>query len=94
MTDKDLKKIGDFVSVKIRDALRLITMQQSNLRDKLEMVYERLETVDEKLDSQTVDIHDLQEQVKGLQDEIVAHTEINKRRIDEVRGHVGLPASS
>lgn len=101
MNDKNLKKIGDFISVKIRDSLRLITTQQSTLRDKIEMVYTRLETMDEKLDAhdnkldaQTVDIHDLQEGVKGLQDEVVANTQINKRRIDEIPEHVGLPASS
>lgn len=94
MDDKTLKKLGDLIAVKIKEGNRLFGMRLESIEHHIKMIYSRLETVDEKLDSQTVDIHDLQEQVKGLQDEIVAHTEINKRRIDEVRGHVGLPASS
>ncbi len=78
----------------INKSISGINEQISGINDQLSGINGQLSTVEEKLDSQTVDIHDLQEQVKGLQVEVVANTEINKRRIDEVREHVGLPASS
>lgn len=94
MDDKTLKKLGDLIAVKIKEGNRLFSVRLENIEHHIKMIYARLETIDEKQDAALVDIHDLQEGVKGLQDEVAANTQINKRRIDEIAEHVGIPTTS
>lgn len=93
MTDKDLKKLADLITVKISSAIRPATMRLDVLSDKINMVYTRLETLDEKADALTVDLHDLQIQTKAIWDKISIVEEGTKREIKEVKEHVGLSSS-
>lgn len=47
-----------------------------------------LDQIERLLDKKIKPMHG--EAVKGLSDEVVANTQINKRRIDEISEHIGL----
>jgi len=93
MEDKTLKKIRDIVALELKNALRLLTMQQSTTNHKLDLIYKRLETVEEGVDALTVDVHQVQEDVKGLysyKDEVKDKQE---RRFKEIKEDLGLQTS-
>src|SRR3989338_1069158 len=97
MDNKSLKQLRDMMALEIKNALRLLTSQQSTTNHKLDLVYERLEKVEEileehteKLDAQTIDIHHLQDDVKGLWDWTKELKERQERRFKEIREDLGL----
>lgn len=77
MTTNDLKQIGDVVDEKINKAL--------------EPIHVKLDEHTQKLDALTGDVIKLQDDVKGIRDEIGLWHGRDKREIDEIKVHVGLP---
>ena len=68
MDDKDFKKLGDLIAVKVQEGNRLHSARLENIEHNIKMIYSRLETIDGKQDATLVDIHDLQVEVRGLWD--------------------------
>lgn len=92
MKVEDFKKFRDMVAVEIKNALRLLTMQQGATNHKLDLVYERLEKVEDKVDAIFVDVVDLKDEVKALGDKIDSSVEKTEREISGIKEDLGLPS--
>ena len=64
------------------------------VEEKLEPIKKTLEEHTQKLDALTSDVIQLQDDVKGVRDEIGFWHQRDKREIDEIKVHVGLPIIS
>lgn len=84
MNDDLIRKIGDVVDKKINKAFGSIKKQLDNQDTDLSRI-------NNKLDALSGDIEQLHMDVKGIRDkEGMAHSR-NKREIDEIKSHIGLP---
>ncbi len=71
--------------------LHLIKDQQSVMNDKLDKVSDTLEDHTKRLEALSGDTEQLLMDVKGIRDkEGMAHSR-NKREIDEIKTHLGMP---
>lgn len=100
MDDKALKKLRDIIVVEIKRALIPISNQQNLTNHKLDMLYQRTEKIEEtqqehteKLDATLVDIHTLQDDVKGLWSDTTEIKQKFDRRVKQMREELGLPSS-
>lgn len=58
-----------------------------------EKINKALEPVHQKLDALTGDVINLQDQTKAIWDKISLGDDRNKREVDEIKEHLGLPPS-
>lgn len=87
MTNDDLKQFRGIIKEELKP-----------LEDRLGGMEEKLERVEDKVDALSGDVEQLLMDVKGIRDrdrdkEGMAHSR-NKREIDEIKRHVGLPLMS
>ena len=104
MANDDLKKLKELLEIignkvgKLEThltfrsaALDLIKDQQSVINEKLDGLDEKTERVEDKLDALTADVMDLQDQTKAIWDKISLEDDKNKREINEIKEHLGIP---
>lgn len=80
MTDEDLKKIRNLVQEELEP-----------IRKTLDNHTQKLENQDRKLDALIGDVIDLQDQTKAIWDKISLDYDKNKREIDTIKEHTGMP---
>lgn len=104
MANDDLKKIKELLEivnnkvgklethVSVHSAtMHVIKDQQSVMNEKLDKIVRDVEEMSENVDAARGDIELLHMDVKGIRDkEGIAHSR-NKREIDEIKTHLGLP---
>lgn len=61
------------------------------IKEELKPLEERLERVEGKVDASSGDVEQLIDDVKAIRDEIGLWHQRDKREIDEIKRHVGLP---
>jgi predicted nucleic acid-binding Zn-ribbon protein len=87
MTDEDLKKIGD----EFERALKPVYEDLDQIKNDVGGIKKELQEVTENVDALRGDVAKLQDDVKGIRVEIGFKTQRNKREIDEIKTHLGLP---
>lgn len=105
MDDKYLKKFESLINKIIKPVRDEIALVNKNVKDQIhilhpridmigsrqEMTNDKLDRLTEKVDALSGDIEKLHDDVKGIRDtEGMYHTR-NKREIDEIKTHIGLP---
>lgn len=92
MADITLKTINENLMA-LRGGLEKVGMDVKEVKLEVNRLKGKVGDLDNKVGALIVDTSDLKDEIKALQDEVVANTQINKRRIDEISEHVGLPTS-
>lgn len=80
MTNDDLKQIRGVIKEELKP-----------LEESSERVEERLERVEDKVDALSGDVEQLLMDVKGIRDKEGMFHSRNKREIDEIKTHLGMP---
>ena len=107
MANDDLKKIKELLEIvnnkvgKLEThigvhsaTMHVIKDQQSVMNEKLDDITGDIKELSENVDAARADIENLHMDVKGIRDkEGMAHSR-NKREIDEIKNHLGLPLMS
>lgn len=100
MADKDMRKIAKLVGQTVSKAVAPLNKQLaginksiSGINEQLSGINGQLSIIEEKLDSATVDIHQLQEDVKGLYSYIDEIKDKQERRFKEIREELDLQTS-
>ncbi len=71
--------------------INLVREQQSVINEKLDEVTETQEDHTRKLEAVSGDVEQLLLDVKGIRDDIGLKHQRDKREIDEIKTHLGLP---
>lgn len=76
------------------DNIRLMKEQQSIMNEKLDHIDETLEDHTRRLEALSGDMEQVLSEVKASHDEIGLWHQRDKREIDEIKRHVGIPLIS
>lgn len=103
MTDKDLKQIKELITEIIKPLLKEVALidpiriELGQLHKKVdlvtanqEMTNDRLDALEDKMDSLSADVHVLQDQNKAILDKTGMFHSRNKREIDQIKRHLKL----
>ena len=98
---REIKEILEIVNNKVgklethvgthSTALYVMKDQQSVMNEKLDTIESKLEELSENVDAARGDIELLHTDVKGIRDDIGLWHQRDKREIDEIKTHLGLP---
>lgn len=75
----------------IKDQQSVMNEKLDNLETTVESTDKRLKRVEEKVDALSGDIEQLHDDVKGIRDKEGLFHSRNKREIDEIKTHIGIP---
>lgn len=104
MANNDLKKIKELLEIvgnkvgKLEThvsthsaTMHLIKDQQSVMNEKLDDLKADINELTENVDAARGDIEQLHMDVKGIRDQVGMGHDRNKREIDEIKTHLGMP---
>lgn len=75
----------------MKDQQMLILKKLDELKETLDEHGQRLERIEDKEDALSGDVEQLHMDVKGIRDDIGLKHQRDKREIDELKTHLGLP---
>jgi len=87
MTTDDFKKLLD-------ESLKPLKEDLHGVKEDLKSVKETLKDHTSRLEALAGDVYDLQDQTKAIWDKVGMGHDRNKREIDEIKAHLGMPIIS
>ncbi len=91
MNQDDFKKLLDKSLKPIKQDLNGVKQDLNGVKEELKGVKETLKDHTQRLEALAGDVHDLKDQTKAIWDKVGMGHDRNKREIDEIKTHLGMP---